>query len=83
MTEITLKIDGMQCGMCETHINNVVRNAVKVKKITSSHKKNETVIIADDDIDRGKLKSAIEQNGYKVISVSEKPYVKKGLFFRT
>ena len=80
MTEITLKIDGMQCGMCETHINNV---AVKVKKITSSHKKNETVIIADDDIDRGKIKSAIEQDGYKVISVSEKPYVKKGLFFRT
>ena len=54
MTEITLKIDGMQCGMCETHINNVVRNAVKVKKITSSHKKNETVIIADDEIDKEK-----------------------------
>lgn len=82
MTEITLKIDGMQCGMCETHINDAVRNAVKVRKVTSSHKKNETVIIADDDIDREKLKSAIEQDGYKVVSISEKPYARKGLFFR-
>ena len=37
MTEITLKIDGMMCGMCEAHMNDAVRNALKVKKVTSSH----------------------------------------------
>lgn len=27
------------CGMCEAHINEKVRNALQVKKVTSSHTK--------------------------------------------
>ena len=27
MYQITLGIDGMMCGMCESHINDAVRNA--------------------------------------------------------
>ena len=45
MTQITLKIDGMQCGMCESHMNDAVRAAFPVKKVTSSHSKGETVIV--------------------------------------
>lgn len=37
MVQITLKIDGMACGMCESHINDAVRSAFPVKKVTSSH----------------------------------------------
>ena len=38
MQQITLKIDGMMCGMCESHINESIRNNFSVKKVTSSHK---------------------------------------------
>ena len=44
MQQITLKIDGMMCGMCESHINESIRNNFSVKKVTSSHTKGETII---------------------------------------
>ena len=37
MTKTTLKIDGMMCGMCESHMNDAIRKAFNVKKVTSSH----------------------------------------------
>ena len=37
MVKITVGIDSMACGMCEAHINEAVRNAFPVKKVTSSH----------------------------------------------
>ena len=40
----TLKIDGMMCGMCEAHMNDLVRKNFKVKKVTSSVKDGETVV---------------------------------------
>ena len=30
MYQITLGIDGMMCGMCESHINDAVRNAFQI-----------------------------------------------------
>lgn len=45
MVKITVGIDGMACGMCEAHINEAVRNAFPVKKVTSSHTRKETVIL--------------------------------------
>jgi copper chaperone CopZ len=70
----------MMCGMCESHINDAVRGAFKVKKVTSSHSKGETVIITEQDIDEDNLRNTIDKTGYKVISVTKEPYVKKGLF---
>lgn len=78
MTKITLKIDGMMCGMCEAHVNNAVRNAFQVKKVTSSHSKGETEIISENPPDEIKLREIIESDGYKVLSVTSEPYVKKG-----
>ena len=42
MVETILKVDGMMCGMCESHINDVVRKTARVNKVTSSHTKGET-----------------------------------------
>ena len=39
MIETILKVDGMACGMCESHINDTVRNRFPVQKVTSSHTK--------------------------------------------
>jgi copper chaperone CopZ len=80
MLKIVLKIDGMMCGMCESHINDAIRGAFKVKNVTSSHSKGETVIITEQDIDEDNLRNTIDKTGYKVISVTKEPYVKKGLF---
>ena len=45
MYQITLGIDGMMCGMCESHINDVIRSKFSVKKVTASHSKGEAVIL--------------------------------------
>ncbi len=82
MTKITVKVDGMMCGMCESHVNDAVRRAFPVKKVTSSHRKGQTVILTDNDIDEDALCSAIGATGYEVEAVSKDPYEKKGLFHR-
>lgn len=79
MKKITLKIDGMMCGMCESHVNDCIRNNFKVKSVKSSHKLNETVIVSED-LDEDALKEVINKMGYKVISVKKEDYAKKELF---
>ena len=34
MVETILRVDGMMCGMCESHINDVVRKTARVNKCT-------------------------------------------------
>lgn len=80
MTKYTVEVDGMQCSMCESHINDAVRKAFKVKKVTSSRSKGETVVISENEIDPEALKSAIAATGYTVGAVHSEPYVKHGLF---
>ena len=82
MQKITVKVDGMMCGMCEAHVNDAVRKAFPVKKVTSSHSKGETVILTGQDIDEAALRSAIGATGYGVRAVFKEPYEKKGLFRR-
>jgi 2-keto-3-deoxy-L-rhamnonate aldolase RhmA len=57
-----------------------VRKAFKVKKVSSSHTKKRTVIIAEQDIPEQELKEVIAKTGYDFVSVSSKPYEKKGFF---
>ena len=78
MYKITLEVDGMACGMCEAHVNDAVRRAFSVKKVTSSRSKGITEIIADQIPDAGKLRAAIESGGYKVKNMKTEPYEKKG-----
>ena len=80
MLKITVGIEGMACGMCEAHINDAVRQNFSVKKVTSSHTKKQTTIIAENDISEQELKKVIANTGYEVVSVSSEPYEKKGLF---
>lgn len=80
MVKITVGIEGMACGMCEAHIDEAVRNAFQVKKVTSSHTKKKTVILAEKDIPEQELKKAVAKAGYEAVSVSSEPYEKKRLF---
>ena len=50
MLKIVLEVEGMHCGMCETHVNDVVRRVEGVKKVKSSHAKGRTEVIAEDSV---------------------------------
>ena len=78
MVKITLEIEGMACGMCESHINDAVRKAFAVKKVCSSHTKGRTEILAESPLEEEKLKAAIEATGYTVRSIRTEAYEKKG-----
>ena len=80
MVKVTVGIEGMACSMCEAHINEAVRNTFQIKKVSSSHTKKQTIIVAEQDIPEQKLKDVIAKAGYDVVSVSSEPYEKKGLF---
>ncbi|MCQ4022445.1 MULTISPECIES: heavy-metal-associated domain-containing protein [unclassified Ruminococcus] len=84
MIKITLDIEGMACGMCEAHVNDAVRQNFAVKKVTSSHSKGKTEIIAQSTLDEEKLKEVIGKSGYNVTAIHTEPYEKKGfsLFHR-
>ena len=72
--KITLKIDGMVCGMCEAHINDAVRRAFPVKKVSSSKTKKETVIITETDIEEKQLYDVIKNTGYILTEIKKEPY---------
>lgn len=82
MYKITLTIDGMMCGMCETHINDAIRGAVQVKKVTSSHKKGKTVILTEEDIAEDQLREVIGLTGYDLKEIEKEPYERRCIFTR-
>lgn len=50
MIKTVLKVNGMMCGMCEAHMNDLVRKNFQVKKVTSSEKDGETVVISEENL---------------------------------
>lgn len=81
MIKTTVGIDGMMCGMCESHVNDAIRKSFDVKKVSSSHSKKKTEIISEEAIDEDKLRAVIDETGYTVLSVDSEPYNKKGFGF--
>ena len=71
MIRTTVKVSGMICGMCEAHVNDAVRAAFAVKKVSSSRSKGETVIESEHRIDTERLKQVVNATGYIALSVSE------------
>ena len=82
MLKITLGVDGMMCGMCESHVNDAVRKAFPVKKVTSSRSKKETTVLTETELDEDALHAAISATGYEVGEIRKEPWAKKGLFGR-
>ena len=81
MKKITVAGGGMMCGMCESHMNDEIRKAFSVSKVTSSHKKGQVVIIAEEDIDDTKINEVITQTGYTFLGSSHEEHEKKRWFF--
>lgn len=82
MYRTTVQIDGMMCSMCESHVNDAIRNTLQIRKVSSSHKKNTAEIISEEPVSEAELHRALDDTGYRIISVTSEEYRKKGLFSR-
>ena len=82
MIQYTIAVDGMACSMCGAHINDAVRKAFPVKKVTSSRSKKETTVLTETELDEDALRAAISATGYEVGEIRKEPWAKKGLFVR-
>ncbi len=78
MWKYTIKVDGMMCSMCEAHTNEAIRKAFPVKKVSSSHKKAQTTIITEQELDEEQLRKTITELGYEMGAVKKEPYQKSG-----
>ena len=83
MLKVTLKIEGMMCGMCEAHINDVIRKVVPdAKKVKSSYAKGVSTFICEEEPDKEEITAAIAETGYTLQAIETEEYTKKlfGLF---
>lgn len=80
MIRTVVKIDGMACGMCESHVNDAIRAKFNVKKVTSSHSRGEAVILSDEVISEEELREVLDPTGYRVLSVESGENQKQGFF---
>ncbi|MEE1114749.1 MAG: ATPase P [Eubacterium sp.] len=86
MTQVTLEIDGMMCGMCEAHVKDIIRKAVpEAKKVRASHYSGKASFLMDSDSFPEAAKASMikgtEEFGYHILNVStEKEKTSKGIF---
>lgn len=81
MNKVTVKIEGMMCGMCEAHICDAIRKAVPdAKKVKVSRAKKEASFLSDEQSDIAVLEAAIKETGYEYLGGESVLYVKRGLF---
>lgn len=80
MIKITLGVEGMKCAKCAARMEEAVRTALPVEKVTSSHENKETVILSVEDIADEKLQEVVVNAGFELSSIAKEPYEKKGLF---
>ena len=66
MNRYVIGIDGMRCGMCEMHIEEVVRKNIKIKKVKASRFKNQLVVITELDLIKEDFLKVFDPTGYKV-----------------
>ena len=80
MKKVTVRIDGMRCGMCEAHICDAVRRAQPdAKKVKASRRRGTATFLCEYPNERA-LRRAINDTGYVFLSLSTEEYKKRGLF---
>ncbi len=68
MNKYVLGIDTMRCEMCEMHVEDAIRKAIKVKKINASHITNKVVVILEDNLSLDDFHKILDSTGYKITS---------------
>ncbi|MGN1295218.1 MAG: heavy-metal-associated domain-containing protein [Bacilli bacterium] len=80
MIKITIEVKGMACGMCESYVNDAIRRINGVRKVASSHRKNLTIVIMEDNVNQEEIINAISALGYTIGTIECEPYVKHKLW---
>ena len=66
--------------MCESHMNDLIRKNFKVKKVSSSARAGETVVLSEEELDIPLAEKEIQAIGYRLLSAESHLYEKKGFF---
>ncbi len=64
-----IKIEGMKCQHCAAKVTNALENIEGVKKVKIDLDKKEAIIKSKEKLDTTKLKKAITDLDYEVISI--------------
>lgn len=76
MYKYILGIDGMRCGMCESHVQETLMKSIKLKKVKASHSKNVAVVISEESLNLEDFKKVLDPTGYRILSFSKTSAVK-------
>lgn len=66
----TMKIEGMMCSHCEGRVKQSLEGLAQVSQAEVSHEKGTAVVTLSADVSNDVLKKTVEDQGYKVISIS-------------
>ena len=66
----TMKIEGMMCSHCEGRVKQSLEGLAQVAEAEVSHEKGTAVVTLTADVSNDVLKKTVEDQGYKVISIS-------------
>lgn len=86
MTQVTVEIDGMMCGMCEAHIGDAIRRQFpEAKKVSASAGKGEAKFLLEAELPKPMLEhelhAAVDPLGYKILSVKTGEPEARKVFF--
>ena len=83
MYKTVIRIDGMMCSMCESHICDAIRRAIPAaRQVTASKGKKEASFLTEQPVAPDALKAAIDATGYSCLGIQSVPCEKKGWFGR-
>ncbi|MGN0797293.1 MAG: heavy metal translocating P-type ATPase [Christensenellales bacterium] len=67
----TIKIDGMMCSHCQAHVTDALNAIQGVASADVDYKQGNAIVTLNDNVSDETLTSAVEKEGYKVISINQ------------
>ena len=82
MNKYVLGVNGMQCGMCELHVEEVISKNIKVKKAKASRFKKQVIVFTELNLDKEDFLRVLEPTGYQLTSFERMVAIKKWFGWR-
>ena len=67
MVNLDVKISGMTCQNCVRHVKEAISEVSGVKSVDVSLENASAKVSSDFDLDRGALKTAVQEAGYAIL----------------
>ena len=78
--QYTVKIKGLMRTTDKELVEEKIRDIMRLKSMKISRKTSECVIVTAHIADEYSIREAIENLGFKVLSLKREPYMKKSIF---